>query len=955
MTSEAFLGLAPRQFGLSEPLCEDIELLDRLLGEVLSEQEDAALLRLARRLYDAGGGGGDPMTLTRRLPELAQPEIVQRLLRAFTVLFQLVNLAEQKEIVRVNRARQAQSAGSPRPESIADAVRRLKQGGTGAEQMQALLRGIDICPTLTAHPTEARRRAVMGKLQAIAEGLAEAEQAGEMPNLHGPLNAPERARKELRRVLTALWRTDELRASPITVADETRNTLYFFENTILDVVAWLHDDLASALAEAYPGHAFEIGPFVRYRSWVGGDRDGNPNVTPEVTWQTLLAHRLVALRHYQRRVDLLRRDLTLSARLVPPGEELLRSIGSDREVAPIPVEREERFAQEPYVRKLLHVQARLAANVAHTNALLEGGALGRPVFGPAPPAYEGARQFEDDLRLIQRALRENCADVLADTGILAHLLAQVAACGFHLATLDVRQHSDEHERALDAVFASARVLPPGTRYADLGEDEKVALLTRELLNPRPLLGRAEAGGASRHVHQVFDVIRDAQRHLAPESVTTYIISMTHGVSDILEPLLLAKEAGLLRWRPEEEGGELRLESDLDIVPLFETIDDLQRSDKLMRGLFANRAYRLHLQARDRFQEIMLGYSDSSKDGGYLAATWALQDTQARLARMCRAAGVELRLFHGRGGTVGRGGGRANQAILSQPPDSMNGRIRFTEQGEVISFRYSLPPIAHRHVEQIVNAVLLAAGGRESKRAGRVWHAAMEELSERSRQAYRALVYDDPDFWPFYAQATPIRHISRLPIASRPVSRSGKALVGLQDLRAIPWVFAWVQSRYMLPGWYGMGTALDAFAGEDPERLALLRQMYRRWPFFRTAVDNAQLELVRAHLPTASRYAALVQPPELGKRFHDRIADEYRRTSGWILRVAEQEELLERAPTVRRTVMLRNPVVEPLSHLQIALLDLWDRQEDKDAERNAAWQQAMLLSIAGIAAGMQSTG
>jgi phosphoenolpyruvate carboxylase len=392
------------------------------------------------------------------------------------------------------------------------------------------------------------------------------------------------------------------------------------------------------------------------------------------------------------------------------------------------------------------------------------------------------------------------------------------------------------------------------------------------------------------------------------------------------------------------------------VPLFETIDDLQRCDDLMRRLFENQTYRSHIRARGDFQEIMLGYSDSSKDGGYLAANWALQDTQERLARACEDAGVKLQLFHGRGGTVGRGGGRANQAILSQPQGSFHGQIRFTEQGEVISFRYSLAPIAHRHLEQIVNAVLLAAADKPlPKRGVKAWHDAMEHIAQRSREVYRALVHEDPEFWTFYTQATPIAHISRLPIASRPAHRPGVQQVSLESLRAIPWVFAWVQCRYVLPGWYGMGSGIEWFAEQDAGHLDLLRQMFQQWPFFRTVVDNAQLELLRAHLPTATMYARRVRPAELAQRMHANIVQEYERTRTWLLRITEQESLFQHRPIMRRLVEMRNPALAPINKLQVALLEQWAEFKGEENAATKPWHDAILLSIAGIAAGMQSTG
>ncbi len=952
MSGESFLGLSPRDVGLSEHLSGDIELLDKLLGTVLEEQEGPELVRLAHRLYREEGS--DPRTLAERIPEIRDPATAKQLLRAFTTLFQLLNTAEQKEIVRVNRERQAGGGSVPRAESIAEAVQRLAASGTTADEMQTLLRAIVISPTLTAHPTEARRRAVQDKLQTVAHCLAERAQPADVPLLDRPLNAEGLAEREIRRALTALWQTDELRANAITVEDEARNALYFFERSILDVVTWLHEDLTDALRCAYPNHTFEIPPFVRYRSWVGGDRDGNPNVTPEVTWQTFLMHRRLALTVYHDRVETLRRELTQSARLVGISEELRLSLERDSQIVSVPPERRQRFALEPYGLKLMMMAERLAAGLRHLELIRDFHAEG-PGFAARPPAYTDADEFLADLYLIQRSLRENRGAAIADAGALKDLVTQVETFGFHLAVLDIRQHSDEHARAVDAMLAATRVLPPGTSYVDLDEAEKTRILTRELMNPRPLLGAAclnlpDAQAAL----NVFAVVRLARRYLSPEAVTTYIISMTHGASDLMEPMLLAKEAGLLRWTMD--GDEPALESDLDFVPLFETIDDLHRSDGLMRRLFTNKAYRVHLAARSGFQEIMLGYSDSSKDGGFLAASGALYNTQARLATVCRESGVTLQLFHGRGGTVGRGGGRANRAIQTQPPGSFSGRIRFTEQGEVISFRYSLPPIAHRHLEQIVHASLLAAAQtRQETRQERQWHGVMKEIGERSRQFYRDLVHDDPEFWEFYTQATPIVHISRLPIASRPVSRSGKKLSSVDDLRAIPWVFAWVQSRYVLPGWYGVGTALEAYAAQSPEHLATLQTMYRDWPFFRMILDSAQLELLRAHLPTASWYAQRVEPEKLGARIHDLIAAEHQRTRNWILQVAERSDLLEHAPVVRRTVALRNPAIVPLSKLQVALLEHWEQMDPQDEEASAPWRDAILLSITGIAAGMQSTG
>jgi phosphoenolpyruvate carboxylase len=465
----------------------------------------------------------------------------------------------------------------------------------------------------------------------------------------------------------------------------------------MEVVPWLHDDLGRALAEEFPGHAFRIPTFLTYRSWVGGDRDGNPNVTPELTWQTLIDHRTLALETYLPRVEVLRRELTQSAKLVGVSVELQASLEADLKHLPYLPEHVDRYSQEPYVLKLLGMEERLRQTLGRT----------RNRRGSFEHAYGSAEELLADLRLIQTSLRENRGEDVANEGRLPHLIRQIEAFGFHLATLDLRQHSDEHAKALDEILLAAGVLPADRPYHGLPEAEKIALLTSELSNPRPLLPVGYEGcEICRRVLDVFHVTHRARRELSEQSITAYIISMTHGVSDLLEVLLFCKEAGLLRL-----GADGRVESELDVVPLFETIEDLHMCGDLLRQLLANESYRRHLRARGDLQEVMLGYSDSSKDGGYLAANWALQSTLAELARVSEETKVPIRLFHGRGGTVGRGGGRANKAILSQPKGSFGGRIRFTEQGEVISFRYSLPPIAHRHLEQIVSAVLIAAARR----------------------------------------------------------------------------------------------------------------------------------------------------------------------------------------------------------------------------------------------------
>ena len=521
--------------------------------------------------------------------------------------------------------------------------------------------------------------------------------------------------------------------------------------------------------------------------------------------------------------------------------------------------------------------------------------------------------------------------------LLDGLHCLVQTFGFYLLPVDIRQHSDVHARCVDELLFAAGVTSEKGVYVAAEETDKINFLTTELRNPRPLVSDDWKGSAeTMQAIEVLQTVRRAHNQIGLKSVQTYVVSMTHGVSDLLEVMLLAKEVGFSVEAPA-----------LDFVPLFETISDLQHCDAVLESIFTEPVFRAHIDARGGFQEVMLGYSDSSKDGGFLAANWELQSALARMAAVAKKHGIKLRVFHGRGGTVGRGGGRANRAVLSQPAGSFGGRIRFTEQGEVISFRYGIPPIAHRHLEQIVNAVLVSAagvsgGGDPDAEFG----PAMAALAEASRKKYRALVYDRPDFWSFYVRSTPIEPISLLPIASRPVYRPGDGLRDIESLRAIPWNFAWVQSRYVVVGWYGIGTAVESFGD-----IETCKRMYREWPFFKTVIDNAQLELARAHLATAEKYAE--KSGALGAEIHKIIADEHARSVAAVLAITGRSELMAHAEVVRKTIEFRNPTVFPLSMLQVYLMDVY--RENAASDNLNGWRTPILQTIAGLAAAMQSTG
>jgi phosphoenolpyruvate carboxylase len=916
--------------GVSAPLSRQVNLLGALLGRALRARygpETFDLVEHLRRLCREADADPAAHDAAARLIAGQPLDRLTAALRAFTTFFHLVNKAEQLEIVRINRERaRAADPAHPRGESVAAAVYALAAAGRSLDEALALVARLDLQPTLTAHPTEARRRTILYHQQAVADRLERLGREDTTPAEEDALV------REIEGGIALLLATDEIRPAAVTVEDEVRYGLYFVATTIWSTVPRIHADLRRALREPYAdalaGRPLDLPPFLRYRSWIGGDRDGNPRVTADVTAWTLRAHREDALRLHRRALDELRLVLSVSDRQVEVPDALRASVEADRRTVDLPERRWRQNAHEPFRLKLLLMQAKLDRLLDELDA-------------PAPSLAYAAAAFRADLGLMADALRAAGLGALADEGPLADLRVQADAFGFHLAALDLRQHSRVHEAAVDGLLRAAGVTDG---YAAMPEDERLRVLAAELENPRPLLPPdADPGDAAREALAVLGVARHAIAR-EPESVGSYVVSMTDAVSDVLEVLLLAKEAGLWRAGP---GG---VESPLDVVPLFETIADLDRAPGLLEALFAHPVYARHLEAHGRRQEVMLGYSDSNKDGGYWMANWALHNAQGAIARACAAAGVELRLFHGRGGTVGRGGGRANQAIRAMPPEAQNGRIRFTEQGEVISFRYALPGIAQRHLEQIVHAQLGAvAESGAGAGASEPEHALMAGIAGASMRAYRALI-DAPDFWPWYLAATPVEHIAGLPMASRPLSRASGAALDFAGIRAIPWVFAWTQPRYTVPGWYGLGTALAGALAADAGALDRLRRMHAGWPFFQAVVGNALREMARARLPIARRYAALAG----GDAMHERIAAEFDEAERALLAIAGQERLLAHSPVIEKSIRLRNPYTDVLNLIQLDLMRRW-REGGAEGEEAEALREALFVSLNGIAAAMQSTG
>lgn len=911
--------------------------LDRLLGSAAEACGLAAARDLSGELHALCAGAGDRMeseerdAAAARLGRCSERDI-EGVLRYVTARFHLLNQAEQVNIIRVNRER-ARSATpeAPRPESLPDAVRRLRELGLDAAGVRALIARLDVQPTLTAHPTESKRRSVLNNLVRIAGLLDGAEPAGVADDA-------ERTRR-LEALTQILLSTDDVRPKRLEVLDEVKNGMFFLRSSIWAAAPKLMRGLADAVDAAFgPGTVdpTELPAIMRYRSWIGGDRDGNPRVTHDVTAATLHRLREAAVELWEHELTELQQELTISRRRVEIPEWFIAVVEREGNRHILDSSNLEQRQHEPVRIRLMQMRGRMHRD----------------------PSYDGAGLLRDLLE-IRDALRQAGLGAVAATGRLGDAIARARIFGLHLATLDIRQHSRVHEQAVAELLALAGVTD---RYASMSEQERTAVLRSELAQPRPL--RPVDAPLSPDTGELMQTLQAVRRAVALDrrAVRSFIISMTHGLSDILEVLLLMKEAGLSRV-VRDQRGTTRLESTLHVVPLLETIDDLERGEALVSAMLDEPLYRSHLEslippaagaASDApVQEIMLGYSDSNKDGGFLMANLSLDKAQRRIAECVRSRGILLRYFHGRGGTIGRGGGRAGRAILASPGPARTGRIRFTEQGEVISFRYALPAIAERHLEQILHASLVAsADPREQERPTEV-PALLDRLSRASMSRYRQLI-DDPEFWSWYTSSGPIGPIAGLPIASRPVMRAAGSGIGavqstFDQLRAIPWVFTWVQMRCLAPGWFGLGTAL---AAADAREIDLLRGEYRRNAWLATVIDNAAQELLRARLPIARRYAHAGEAPG-SDRIFSMLADEHALAVRGVLAISGRAALGDESPIIARSIRERNPWTDVLNLVQIELLAR--RRRAAEGPETATLDSLLLQSVSAIAAAMQSTG
>jgi phosphoenolpyruvate carboxylase len=852
-------------------------------------------------------------------------------IRAFTYFSHLANLAEDRHHIR--RREIHERAGDTQEGSIEVALARLRWAGIHPRTVSQTLAQSYLSPVLTAHPTEVQRKSILDAERVIANLLTARDEIKGRALPKDALAPRELAANEaqIRARVLQLWQTRLLRFTELSVADEVENALSYYEATFLREIPKLYAELERALGQ-HP-----VASFLRMGQWIGGDRDGNPNVTAGTLEYALRRQSEVALRHYLTEVHYLGGELSQSALLVEVTPEMRALADSSPDVV-------EHRLDEPYRRALTGIYSRLAATLKE----LTGGDAARHAVPPQNP-YPQAEDFLADLRIIETSLLAHHGAALVQQR-LHPLIRSVEVFGFHLATVDLRQSSDQHEAVIAELLAVARIEP---HYARLQESARRALLVKLLCDARPLrvLGVAYSPLAQREL-AVFETARLLRERFGAAAIRHYVISHTESVSDLLEVLLLQKEVGLLQGTLDDNA-----KADLIVVPLFETIEDLRHAAPIMREFYGVPGVPALVQRSGSEQDIMLGYSDSNKDGGIFTSNWELYGAEIALVelfdRLPGGLNIRLRLFHGRGGTVGRGGGPSYQAILAQPPGTVRGQIRLTEQGEVIGSKYAHPEIGRRNLETLVAATLEATLLQPTKTAPKEFLAAAETLSAASMTAYRALVYETPGFTEYFFDSTPIREIAELNIGSRPASRRSSHRI--EDLRAIPWSFSWGQCRLALPGWYGFGSAVREFLDADErhprrERLALLQKMYRQWPFFRALLSNMDMVLAKSDLALASRYAELVGDARLRKRVFALIEAEWHRTADALQQITGERQRLASNPSLQRSIRHRFPYIDPLHHLQVELV-----RRHREGKLDERARRGIHLSINGIAAGLRNTG
>ncbi|WFU38579.1 phosphoenolpyruvate carboxylase [Bradyrhizobium sp. CB82] len=903
-------------------LRDDIRLLGRILGDTVRDQEGADVFDLVERIRQTSiRFHRDEDRLARReleqiLDSMSIPDTL-RIVRAFSYFSHLANIAEDHNNIRQMRARSATKGAEAGV--LAETLARAKEAGLTAEELRRFFKGALVSPVLTAHPTEVRRKSTMDREMEVAALLDRRERVA--------MTAEEAAAsdEQLRREVLTLWQTNLLRRTKLTVLDEVANGLSFYDYTFLREVPRLVNVLEDRLEEAGERAASELASFLRMGSWIGGDRDGNPFVTADVMRGTLRLQSSRVMQFYLNELHVLGSELSIAAHLADVSEELRALAERSPDTSP-------HRSGEPYRLAVSGIYARLTA----TAEKLQVEITRRPVGKGAP--YESVRELQADLDVLHRSLISNNARVIA-RGRLRLLRRAVDCFGFHLARLDIRQNSAVHERTIAELMDAAN---PGMSYLALGEEARIALLTNELRSTRSLVSQfVKYSDETMGELNVFHAAAEAHAKFGPDAIPQCIISMCKGMSDMLEVAVLLKEVGLVN-----PSGR----SAINVVPLFETIEDLQASSGIMDRMLSLHDYRRLVDSRGSVQEVMLGYSDSNKDGGFVTSGWELYKAEINLVEVFERHGVRLRLFHGRGGSVGRGGGPSYDAIIAQPGGAVNGQIRITEQGEIISSKYSNAEVGRNNLEILAAATLEASLLHPRQSAPRrEYLTAMDELSSLAFKAYRGLVYETDGFVDYFWSSTVINEIATLNIGSRPASR--KKTRAIEDLRAIPWVFSWAQCRLMLPGWYGFGSAVETWIAEHPDKgMPFLKELYREWPFFRMLLSNMDMVLAKSSIAIASRYAELVSDEALREKIFGRIRREWHSCIETLFDIMGQDRLLQGNPLLERSVRHRFPYLDPLNHVQVELL-----KEHRAQNPDEQVLRGIQLTINGISAGLRNTG
>ena len=899
-------------------LSTTIRLLGDILGDVITELESSDLFETEERIRiaakDRRGGNIEAAKQLEAQVEALTVDGARAISAAFTTYFDLVNLAEEYSRVQQLRAREKERHPAPLGESVGAAIASLKNEGVTPAQMQSLLDRLSMELVLTAHPTESRRRTVVSKHQRVARSLEH------LANNQLTPSEREQTLLSIRAEVVGLWLTDRTRTVKPTVTDEVRTGLHFVESVFWDTLPALYTDLDEALASHYP----EVVPpsnWFHLASWMGGDRDGNPNVTHEVTAETLRLHRGLAVESHRHTLQSLARRLSMSSERLPASPDINKWIESRRPLPPHVKYIEERYAAEPY-RLVLSL---LAADLAEASS----DDMTARLLGHAP--HQARVHVDDLLKPIDLITSKLPASL--SSGAIKKVRQQLDIFGLQSLRLDIREESSRFNAVVDETL---RALNIASDFIGMSDEERLPLLVELLSAPLPNLSRHPGiTPSSAETFALFQLITRVCEVYGAELLGPIVISMCRSASDVLSVLLLA------RWTGCDKA--------LQIVPLFETIDDLKSAPAVLEELFSLPLYRKQIADCKDEQIIMIGYSDSNKDGGYLTANWALYQGQEDITKVAQQHGITLTIFHGRGGTIARGGGPANRAIRAQPAGSVNGRFRLTEQGETIAARYSNPKLAHRHLEQVVHAVLTASSPAISKSdVHQTWRSAMDAMSVTARKTYRGLVYETPGFIDFWQAATPLDEIKRMHIGSRPAARAKSGKV--TKIRAIPWVFSWMQSRFNLPGWFGLGSAL-----KSANDMTLFREMYQNWAFFKTMLDNSEMSLIKADMDIASLYVDLVPDKKLAKQIFNIILAEYERTREAVLSISGHTNLLDAEPVTQTSVHLRNPYVDPLNYIQVEMLHRIRGLDDSESDEAQSIREVIGVTINGIAAGLRNTG